>query len=668
MVTLFLFVILGKYLYSLLRGETFIPTWVYDHLVPWRLDHKIPWNVLSADGLFEFLPWRQVVMESVSNGVLPLVNPYAASTLGGQPLLANGQSGFFYPLHWPFWFLPQSMAATTLTVSVFVHVIVLSVGTFLLARTLTANTIGAVVATIGFSQSATVISWLPLATHLTVIAWLPWMWLAVIKKSFRMLLIASVMSMLAGHLQLAMYSLLTTGLIAIAMSWRERSYLRMTLAIGIGVAFSLCQLLPSLELGQQSHRGGVAASTAGYEAYISNAMPFHHLITWLVPNYFGSPNLNAGNAWILTPNGVPNNYAEWALYTGILVPIIFFAGLMSYRCLSRIYKVILLISILAATVALGSPICMVMYYGIPGFAATGNPARVLPILSLAVCVLAGASLSKIRLRHVALSLLLFALLMLTCNTMASRVVTKLSLPSDVTSALSADAVLSQLPIAVLSLIVVGLSIRLRNRFSFIQWSLPAVLLLDLWMWSSSYHPVAYAKDAIRSSSGIDFLKQRASNDPIACIVGNWSLGASSPQGATLPPNLLTLHQLHDIAVYDSLLIRDDKNQLESLSGTGLMPPENGNLMRIPSIEVASSLGAVWVVLEPSSSVPSPDWEIAYTGEDMTILHSKISHQPLRTPRKFSTTALRFGMYVSLFILSILIVTYSPKRAKKFVTI
>lgn len=660
-VTLFLFVILIKFLLMLFQGKTYIPTWVYQHLTPWQTDQKSPWNVLAADGLFEFLPWRKVVMESIANGHIPLVNPYAASTLGGQPLLANGQSGFFYPLHWPYWVLPASFAPSTLMISLIVHMGILSTGTYLLARKLGASQVGAILSAIGFSQSATIISWLPLSTHLTVVAWLPWMWLAAIKKSFRLLVFVTMMSLLAGHLQLAMYSVLTAGLIGISMSWQSKRSIRTPTAIVIGIALSVCQLLPSVELGQQSHRGGVAASSGGYAAYVSNAMPSHHFITWLIPNYFGNPNLNAGNAWLLTDKGIPNNYAEWALYTGIAIPLIFFAGLFSYKSLERVHKVILLTAILAVAVALGSPICAVLYYGIPGFAATGNPARVLPILSLAMCLVAGSALSRIRIRHLVYSLLLLGGISGICAVLANLVVIKLSLPKDVTSALSTDAVLSQVPIIGLSLLIAAIVLRLRHRFPVVQWLLPTMLLADLWQWSASYHPLGYVSDTIRTTPGIDYLKQNAAKDPIACIVGNWSLGATSPQGATLPPNLLSLHQLHDIATYDSLLIREDKRQLEALAGADLMPPENGNLLRIPSVDVASSLGAKWVVLPPSNDAPPMGWVVAYAGNDMTIIRSQATSTVVGANRNLSTTTLRTGMFLSLLLGTVLFATFSPRK-------
>jgi hypothetical protein len=663
MVTLFLFVITAKFSTMLVTGQTYIPTWVYNHLTPWQTDQKSPWNVLAADGLFEFLPWRTVVMEAVASGHLPLVNPYAASTLGGQPLLANGQSGFFYPLHWPFWIFPATFAPVTLMLSILVHMVILVLGTYLLARRLSASHVGAVISAIGFSQSATLITWLPLSTHLTVLAWLPWMWLATLNKSYKSLVVVTAMSMLAGHLQIAMYTILTTGIITIAVHWRKQQVSRLSIALIIGLLLSVCQLLPSVELGQQSHRGGVAASSEGYAAYISNAMPLHHFVTWLIPNFFGNPSVNGGTTWLLTNTGVPNNYAEWALYTGVLVPVILVAGLCTFRAMHREQKVILFVALLSILVAVGSPLCAVMYYGIPGFAATGNPARVLPILSLAMCLIAGAALHRLRLRHLTIGAVTVIVLAVVCQGLANLTVQKLSLPKDVTSAISADAFLTQAPLIALSLILAAASLFLRKRFPYGLWILPCVLLADLWLWSASYHPSANVRDAIKTTPGIEFLKQNASQSPIACIVGNWSISSASPNGATIPPNILSLHKLHDIATYDSLLLRQDKTNLEGIAGVGLMPPENGNLMRIPTIEAAISLGANWIVLPQPAGVPS-GWDVGYSGDDMTILHRVQEEASLAAPRQLATASLRLGMFLSLLLFTVIFLTITPIRKVK----
>jgi hypothetical protein len=667
MVTLFLFVITSKYFLMLINGQTYIPTWVYSHLTPWQTEQKSPWNVLAADGIFEFLPWRKVVMEAAANGKLPLVNPYAAATLGGQPLLANGQSGFFYPLHWPFWILPSSSAPITLMVSIAFHMGILAMGTYLLARRLSASHLGAIVTAIGFSQSATLVTWLPLATHLTVIAWLPWMWLAALNKSYKHLILWTMMSLLAGHLQLAMYSLLTTGILIFAAQGQLKRSGRLLAALLIGLCLSACQLLPSVELGQQSHRGGVAASPDGYAAYVSNAMPFSHFITWLSPNHFGNPNINAGTNWLLTNSGIPNNYAEWALYTGVLIPLLMFAGLFVFKSFQPEQKLVVFVGILALAVAVGSPLCAVMYYGIPGFAATGNPARVLPVLSLAICLLAGTTMHRLRLRHLACGTVVLLAIAGICYGLADQTVQKLSLPRDVTSAVSMYAILNQLPLIGLTVALSVACLRVRNRYPLAMWVLPALLLADLWSWSGSYHPVGRVADAIRTTPGIDFLKLNASKSPIACLVGNWSLSATSPKGATLPPNLLTLHKLHDIATYDSLIIRKDKTTLENIAGVGMMPPENGNLMRISTVDAAEALGAEWLVLPQSTEVPT-GWELAYTGSDMTIVRSGHTVSMHLEPRSLVTSTLRLGIFLTLFLTAILIVMISPRTKNEWIAV
>jgi len=54
------------------------------------------WDILQADGLLQFLPWRDLVFDSWRHGEAPILNPYQ---LAGQPLTANSQSGGFYPPH-----------------------------------------------------------------------------------------------------------------------------------------------------------------------------------------------------------------------------------------------------------------------------------------------------------------------------------------------------------------------------------------------------------------------------------------------------------------------------------------------------------------------------------------------------------------------------------------
>jgi hypothetical protein len=107
------------------------------------------------------------------------------------------------------------------------------------------------------------------------------------------------------------------------------------------------------------------------------------------------------------------------------------------------------------------------------------------------------------------------------------------------------------------------------------------------------------------------------------------------------------------------VLRTDKTKLESMAGVSLMPPENGNLLRIPSIEVATSLGADWIVLSAPTEIPG-GWELAYSGNDMTILKRAQQASGDLSPRQLATSALRVGMFISLLISSVLFVTFMPR--------
>jgi hypothetical protein len=91
----------------------------------------------------------------------------------------------------------------------------------------------------------------------------------------------------------------------------------------------------------------------------------------------------------------------------------------------------------------------------------------------------------------------------------------------------------------------------------------------------------------------------------------------------------------------------------------LMPPENGNLMRIPTVESAAALGAEWLVLPTSTDVPT-GWELAYSGSDMTIVRNSNPSTMNSEPRSLVTSALRLGIFLTILLTSILIVTISPR--------
>jgi hypothetical protein len=69
--------------------------------------HGIPFkNSLITDPVRQLYPWKLLAMDIFKSGNLPLWNPYE---MAGKPLLANFQTGVFYPFNIIFLGLPFSV-------------------------------------------------------------------------------------------------------------------------------------------------------------------------------------------------------------------------------------------------------------------------------------------------------------------------------------------------------------------------------------------------------------------------------------------------------------------------------------------------------------------------------------------------------------------------------
>ena len=420
-------------------------------------------------------------------------------------------------------------------------------------------------------------------------------------------------------------------------------------AVVTGSVVSFVQLIPSIELSRVSHRGGTTATLMGYQAYIANALPVRHLITLVVPDYFGHPTHYNGNNWIINANGVSNNYAEWAIYCGAATTILGLVGLTSIRNATREFKVIGVILVASLLIALGTPLAGALYFGVPGFSGTGNPGRILILFILGLALFAGYAIDQRRTKFPVLTVPLFLLMAVISVVDARSTILSKGLPMAVTDALQAVAITQQLPIILLTIIVVGLVLVPNHKYHVAAWLVPILLFADLHLWGTDYNPIASVKEVVKVSQGLTYLQIHARNEPIACLVKRWSMGPTGPTDATLPPNLLSLWQLHDIGMYDSLLIKTDKEYLESLSHTTLMPPENGNLLRIADENTAFALGAAWIITPPSTQLSSR-WSIKYSGPDMNVFERVDKQTSPIKPRTGITMGLRFGMFASLFLL------------------
>ncbi len=169
---LFLLLVVVVSLYRVVfLGETIGAFDQIRQMAPWNgPPPSQPWDVLQADGVLQFYPWRDLVLDAWGKGQLPLWNPYE---LAGTPLLANSQSAGFYPPHIVLGLL-HVPTPTAINLLAFFHLFWAGLGVYRLVRELGGTEIGGAVAGASFASSAFMLAWAPLASVISTVAWVPW--------------------------------------------------------------------------------------------------------------------------------------------------------------------------------------------------------------------------------------------------------------------------------------------------------------------------------------------------------------------------------------------------------------------------------------------------------------------------------------------------------------
>ncbi len=311
-------------------------------------------NPLLTDLLLENYVWKSFITRQIAARELPLWNPYL---FAGAPFLAAGQSSALYPLNILFYGLPLWLAYGWFTV---VQVWLAGAFTYAYARRglrLAWAPSAAAMAVYALSQLFLVNPVHPMI--IAAMAWLPLILLAlerVFERACRGdgLTIGLVTWLavgagaiacvfLAGHVEIALYTLLVAGYYALARlvvaflqrgAGQGRGLARGAGAMGamaaLGIGLASVQILPLYELVSQNFRQA-SASLAEVRGY---AFPARHIFAFLMPDIFGNPSHHGyfdifQNAWVSvlrnragdvvdnTAWGI-KNYVEGAVYAGLL--------------------------------------------------------------------------------------------------------------------------------------------------------------------------------------------------------------------------------------------------------------------------------------------------------------------------------------------------------------
>lgn len=562
------------------------------------------WDILQLDGALQFLPWRDLVLESLRKGEVPIWNPY---TYGGTPLMANSQSAPLYPLHL-LWSATPLGAEELLAFSAWLHLFIAAAGMFLLTRRLGASRLGAVLAATGFPLSAFMVAWIQLPSVVMTAAWIPWCLLGVarifsvngsvpIGRAVPSLAVPVAFLFLAGHLQIAAYGILAATCAAVwfasaKLMWKP--LLAFLISIAVGGMIAAPQLLPVIENGRVGHRSA-PPTPDGWIGYNRQSLELKHLAAAVSPYKFGMPNEHtedgATSYWLARVDK-GRHYAEQAFYVGPVILALALIGLFRRRQLpvSGLFGILGFVSVFAA---LGTPLTKAMYFWLPGWAATGSPGRIAILFSISACVLAALAFPQEEedTSPFRVWLPLFAL-----GAVAAFLLFISPIPS------SDDLYLSPAikSIAFCALFALGgvaagfafLKSKYRNTLKI---GLVGLSVLGLGVAHMRMNPGAPRGEFRHEFAGSENLVGHR----VAVHNDEWSFFGPT-ETLIAPPNSLLPYRIEEITGYDSLTPARTKARLDDINGQDSAPPVNGNMMFLKTGFDIGKLAAAGVDLILSS--------------------------------------------------------------------
>lgn len=431
-VLLLLVVTMGVYAPSLFGGRVLLPADIVPIMRPWAnqgkekfADHRNAQTQMHGP-IFEYYSWRHYAGERIRQGEVPLWNPYE---LSGNVLLANSQSAVLYPPNLLLYLFPIHVGINLVTA---LHTFLTGLFMFGLMRLLRLAPVAAVTSALVWMFCGVQMAWLEFQTPTAALCWLPGLLLCweVFHQRHKVAVAllggatGVALTLLAGHLQFAFYVLLAFGIYAFARSvvpallGREYARFRRGLAvlcsaIVLGVGLSACTLVPVVEMGSMNFRAG----KTDYASSVGLRMPPANLLTLFQPNLFGSPRDylivdEKGQRWEGWPYWGAFDYIEFSCYLGIpgLVLAILGAGTALRRSKTpdngaasetgafpaRMFGGIAAVGLL---LALGTPLCALVFYGVPGYSQFNATGRALCLFCFGMAGLAGVGLHELASFH-----------------------------------------------------------------------------------------------------------------------------------------------------------------------------------------------------------------------------------------------------------------------------
>lgn len=339
-----------------------------------------------------YIYWEHV-RASLLAGQLPLWEP---RIFGGFPFLAQPQQNTFYPPNWINLLIPVRFGVTLLMLF---HVWLAGFGMYLYVRAMGGRWLPGVLAGIGFAFGGLLAGrlWAGHSPVYAVFIWTPWLLLgiawAVRRGSLAAAVVAGVpfgLAILAGHIPSFLYVAIVWAafvLFLVLTSAGSRALVVRQAAVAalVGLALAAVQLVPFLQFSLTSERVAVA----DYEFATDYSLPPAHLITLVVPEYFGEPT--RVGYW-----SVPT-FEELTYYAGGLALLGIILALRKPSPLTWFYIVLIVIGLWLALGRYGV-LYELAYRFLPPFRLVRAPGRAAFLYLFAASALLGHALSQWRSR------------------------------------------------------------------------------------------------------------------------------------------------------------------------------------------------------------------------------------------------------------------------------
>ncbi len=361
----------------------------------------------------QFFPWWKYAWDTILAGKIPYWNPLVGM---GAPLIANYQSGIFYP---PYWIDFGVYLAGGITWMAWAHTFVIiahlawaGAGSARLAKELGMGELSQSIAGLSYGMGGYLVSRVGFFSINSAGAWFPWVLLLSHRlvnnknrKTTLKLAIVFGLLFLAGHAQTAWYITLFSGIWItylalkrgkVEVEGRKLKIIGKFLVAGLtGAGLAAVQILPTAEyllLSQRSNEYGFQ------QAMIYSFWPWR-FITLAVPGLFGNPG--SGNYWGY------GNYWEDALYIGMLPLILAFImiakviidkknpGVRRERSFVTFFGLMTLISFIFA-LGDNTPVFPFLYRYVPTFDMFQAPTRFNIWAQISLSMIAGFAVEQWR--------------------------------------------------------------------------------------------------------------------------------------------------------------------------------------------------------------------------------------------------------------------------------